>query len=203
MKTIKLGIILTISSAMMLVACKSGGAEVFKSETTATQTQNSTYVEPPNGAIAVTDGYNWEQVMESVGEILNKDDYPLGEYLDYYVDEETKTIGLIWPLGDEADIDVAFEYMAAYIKAFNDSAQTQNFSIELSSDTSYGSLWNEYNLYLEAFRNSEILAPEKNLISQTIPAGSPIIIEEYVHEGGGAALEIPLNESESSSESSN
>lgn len=200
-------VVLALSGALALGACKSGGEKVFQAETSESSSQGSSVIEPSNGAFAITDGYDWEQVMEDVEEVLNKDDYPMGEYLDYYVNEDEKTIGLIWPLNDAADIDVAFEYMAAYIKAFNDSAYTQNFSLVLSDETSYGSLWNEYNLYIEAFRVSDIVDIQNNLISQTIPAGSPIIIEEYVHQGEGAELEIPLDElmkeSESGSESSN
>lgn len=211
MKKTNVGILLVMSAALTLGACKSGGTQVFQPETMAATSPSHTEVEPPNGAMGVATGYDWEQVVENAAEVLNAYDYPLGKYLDYYVNEETKTIGLIWPLADEAKLEDAFKYMSDYIKVFNDCAYTQNYNLDKSTETTYGSLWNEYNLYLEAFREGDIVDVEKNLISQTIPAGQPIIIEEYVHDGAGSALELQTdeetdadtNESESSSNSSN
>lgn len=115
---------------------------------------------------------DWDQVKSDTEDTLNKDDYPLGYYLDYAVHEDTKTIELIWPLLKEATVKDAVQYGRAYIKAFNDAARVQDFSIAPSSDTSYGGLWDKYTIKLQVYKNQDIMNPENYYVDQTIPAGS-------------------------------
>jgi len=119
---------------------------------------------------------DWDQVMADCQEILNEEDYPLGCYLDFAIHEETEDAPacteIIWPVKKEITAQEAGEYAAAYARAFNDAVAIQDFSYELSSDDYYGGYWDKNNMYVQVFRERDILAPEDYLVNQFIYAGN-------------------------------
>jgi len=135
----------------------------------------------PDMAIKDDVEIDWDQVMSDCEEILNEDDYPMGAYLDFAIheatDEQPAYTEIIWPVKEEITEEQAVEYAAAYARAFNDAVATQDFSYGLSSDESYGEYWDKNNMYVQVFRESDILFPEHYLVNQYIEAGSndPII----------------------------
>lgn len=159
--------------SLMAVLALSGCNNKKKADNSAV---SSEYKEPPSGAISFTDDIDWEQAMDGAREILDVNDYPLGDNLDYVVDDSSKTITLIWALKDEATSDDAIAYAKAYIKAFNDSTNMQRFSIEVSSDDSFGGLWKDYALNIQVYRKSDILTEANYFIKQSILANQPIEI---------------------------
>lgn len=187
---------LAVAGMVLLSACKSTDSITPTMAPRETQTIHETYHEPPNGAIELSTSMDWEQVIEGTEEILNSNDYPLGVYLDYAVDEDNKSIILVWPLTQEATIEDAILYGQAYIKAFNDSAQMQNFEIALSDENNYGGLWNLYNLKLQVYREVDIVHEMDYYINQEIPAGTTIQLVSSTPDSS-----IPQNESEAMIES--
>ena len=104
--------------------------------------------------------------------IHDADEYPLSEYIDTVVDEDSKTVTLIWPLKNEATEEDGVRYANELIRAFNDACADQDFSIARSTEESYGGLYQKYAVNIQVFREEDILAPELYLVSMTIPAGT-------------------------------
>jgi len=127
---------------------------------------------------------DWEQVLEDAEGILNEEDYPLGCYLDFAVHEPTDdSIGyteIIWPCKNEMTGEEAIEYANALAKTVNDVIATQDFSYALSTDDSYGGYWDKNNMYVQVFRDQDILYPQQYYINQMVPAGTnhEIILQE-------------------------
>ena len=117
---------------------------------------------------------NFDEAQSSCEDLLkdNASDYPLSKYIDTVVDENTKTVMLIWPLDNSATEEDGVRYANELIRAFNDACAEQDFSIAASSEESYGGLYQKYAVNIQVFREADILKPDKYLVSMTIPAGS-------------------------------
>ncbi len=151
---------------------------------------------------------NWDQVRDDFEDELNDNpDYPHGKYVDFAVYEDKKTIRLIWPLDNKITQLESLDYGKAIIKAFNDAARTQDFSIEPSNDNSYGGLWKKYNIELEVYNEEDIMNPDLYYINQYIPAGAndPIIpqISKDNDEGQKADVDSDEKENQSTAPASN
>ncbi len=123
---------------------------------------------------------DWDQVRDDIEEVMNDNpDFPHGKYVDFAVYEDRKIIRLIWPLDDEITQIESLDYGKALIKNFNDVVAMQDFSIAKSSDTSYGGLWDRYNLELELYNEIDIMEPDLYYVNQYMEAGSndPVIPE--------------------------
>ena len=116
---------------------------------------------------------DFDEAQSSCEELIqDADEYPLSSYIDTVVDEDSKTITLIWPLKNEATEEDGVRYATELIRAFNDACADQDFSIARSTEESYGGLYQKYAVNIQVFREKDILAPELYLVSMTIPAGT-------------------------------
>ena len=116
---------------------------------------------------------DFDEAQSSCEELIqDADEYPLSSYIDTVVDEDSKTITLIWPLKNEATEEDGVRYANELIRAFNDACADQDFSIARSTEESYGGLYQKYAVNIQVFREADILAPELYLVSMTIPAGT-------------------------------
>ena len=116
---------------------------------------------------------DFDEAQSSCEELIqDADEYPLSSYIDTVVDEDSKTITLIWPLKNEATEEDGVRYANELIRAFNDACADQDFSIARSTEESYGGLYQKYAVNIQVFRDEDILAPELYLVSMTIPAGT-------------------------------
>ncbi|WLD86513.1 hypothetical protein QU660_08465 [Stomatobaculum sp. F0698] len=116
---------------------------------------------------------DFDEAQSSCEELIqDADEYPLSSYIDTVVDEDSKTITLIWPLKNEATEEDGVRYANELIRAFNDACADQDFSIARSTEESYGGLYQKYAVNIQVFREKDILAPELYLVSMTIPAGT-------------------------------
>lgn len=116
---------------------------------------------------------DFDEAQSSCEELIqDADEYPLSSYIDTVVDEDSKTITLIWPLKNEATEEDGVRYANELIRAFNDACADQDFSIARSTEESYGGLYQKYAVNIQVFREKDILAPEIYLVSMTIPAGT-------------------------------
>ena len=104
--------------------------------------------------------------------ILDSEEYPLSSYIDTYADEDRKQIMLIWPLQNEATEEDGVHYAEGLLRAYNDAAHDQDFSIALSTEDSYGGLYSRYDVNVQVFREQDLLNAQNYFVSMTIPAGS-------------------------------
>ena len=98
--------------------------------------------------------------------------YPMSDYIDMAFKENENKVLLIWSLSDDISDDEALAYGNEYIRAINDYAATQDFSIKKSSETSYGGLFDKYDLEIQLFRADDIMEDSKYIVNQVIKAGT-------------------------------
>ena len=116
---------------------------------------------------------DWEQAKVDAEDMFtDENEYPYSVDFHLLLQPEQKEIMLVWVVKDDLPSSEIAEYSEALVKGFNDMVSTQDFSIERSSDTSYGGLWKTYGL-------SYGLAPESTqddedtwFISGSYPAGT-------------------------------
>ena len=116
---------------------------------------------------------DWEQAkVEAEDMFTDVNEYPYSVDFHLLLQPEQKEIMLVWVVKDDLPSSEIAKYSEALVKGFNDMVSTQDFSIERSSDTSYGGLWKTYGL-------SYGLAPESTqddedtwFISGSYPAGT-------------------------------
>lgn len=116
---------------------------------------------------------DWEQAKVDAEDMFTDvNEYPYSVDFHLLLQPEQKEIMLVWVVKDDLPSSEIAEYSEALVKGFNDMVSTQDFSIERSSDTSYGGLWKTYGL-------SYGLAPESTqddedtwFISGSYPAGT-------------------------------
>ena len=85
---------------------------------------------------------DWEQAKVDAEDIFtDTKEYPYSVDFHLLLQPEQKEIMLVWVVKDDLPSSEIAKYSEALVKGFNDMVSTQDFSIERSSDTSYGGLW--------------------------------------------------------------
>lgn len=116
---------------------------------------------------------DWSQIRSDAEEQFNdKTLYPMSDYIDMAFKENENKVLLTWSLSDDISDDEALAYGNEYIRAINDYAATQDFSIKKSSETSYGGLFDKYDLEIQLFRADDITEDSKYIVNQVIKAGT-------------------------------
>lgn len=150
---------------------------------------------------------DWEQAKVDAEDIFtDTKEYPYSVDFHLLLQPEQKEIMLVWVVKDDLPSNQIAKYSEALVKGFNDMVATQDFSIERSSDTSYGGLWKTYGL-------SYGLAPESTqddedtwFISGSYPAGTDFKlpsaeeIQKAVDSVEAAETEAPEEEASGNSE---
>ncbi len=138
----------------------------------------------PNMAIHGGITLDFDEAQDSCEEILADEEYTLSSYIDSFVDEDTKTVNLIWPLRAEATEEDGVRYANAIIRAFNDACAEQDFSIAASTEDSWGGLYEKYAVNVQVFREGDILTPQNYLVSMTVPAGQQVELVPFSQYDG-------------------
>ena len=121
---------------------------------------------------------DWTQIRSDAEEQFNdKTLYPMSDYIDMAFKADENRVLLIWSLSNEISDDEALAYGTEYIKAVNDYAATQDFSIEKSSENSYGGLFDKYDLEVQLFREDDIMENSRYIVNQVIEAGTNTNLE--------------------------
>ena len=153
---------------------------------------------------------DWEQAKVDAEDIFtDTKEYPYSVDFHLLLQPEQKEIMLVWVVKDDLPSNQIAKYSEALVKGFNDMVATQDFSIERSSDTSYGGLWKTYGL-------SYGLAPESTqddedtwFISGSYPAGTDFKLPsaeeiqkavDSVEAADAAETEAPEEEASGNSE---
>ena len=110
-------------------------------------------------------GLDWGQIGDDLDEeYLNNEDYPKAVSVNYSVDPDKKTIG--------ATPEEAVAFANAVVRTINDEAAVQDFSIETSTEDSYGGFFQDYTLNLIVMPDGMMTDKSVWLVNMTIPAGS-------------------------------
>ena len=124
---------------------------------------------------------DWDQIREDMEDTLNKDDYPMGSYIDFAIYPDANQVNLIWVLDNEATAQDAIEYGPVIMKAFNDAYVNQDNTIAVSTDNYYGGFWDKWEAVLQLYREGDIMDETSYYVNQEIAAGSGAAVERYVY----------------------
>ena len=116
---------------------------------------------------------DWEQAKVDAEDIFtDTKEYPYSVDFHLLLQPEQKEIMLVWVVKDDLPSNQIAKYSEALVKGFNDMVATQDFSIERSSDTSYGGLWKTYGLSYGRAPESTQDDEDTWFISGSYPAGT-------------------------------
>lgn len=94
--------------------------------------------------------YEWDQVKDEADELFSDADlFPQTVKMEFTADEDAMAINLKWVLKNGTAEDEAMEYAAIMVKRFNDIVAVQSLDLESSTDTSFGTLWNQFALTVQ------------------------------------------------------
>lgn len=128
---------------LMLLACAVLLSGCTKSNIV--QPDSETIVGDPDFSMKDDIEIDWEQVSaDAENTFKDKNAYPYSEDFHFMLQPSTKEIMLVWVVSDDLPAEELDKYAETLIKEFNDIVAVQDFSIEQSSDDSYGGLWKRY-----------------------------------------------------------
>ena len=121
---------------------------------------------------------DWMQIRSDAEEQFNdKNLYPKSDYIDMAFKDKENRVLLIWSLSDDITDEEALEYGNLFIKGINDIAAVQDFSISKSDESSYGGLFDKYDLEIQLFREDDIMESSRYIVNQVIKAGTNTNLE--------------------------
>ena len=116
---------------------------------------------------------DWTQVsMDAEDMFKDTSTYEYGRDFHFYMEPNKKQIMLIWVVADDLPDDQIGTYAEDLIKGFNDVVHTQDFSIEMSGEDSYGGLWKQYALSYSIVPESDQDNEDAWFISGSYEAGA-------------------------------
>lgn len=94
--------------------------------------------------------YEWDQVEDETDELFSDTGmFPQSVKMSFTADEDAMAINLTWVLKNDTSEEDAMEYAAIMVKQFNDIVAVQSLDLENSTDTSFGTLWNQFALTVQ------------------------------------------------------
>lgn len=94
--------------------------------------------------------YEWDQVEDETDALFSDTGmFPQTVKMSFTADEDAMTINLTWVLKNDTTEEDAMEYAATMVKQFNDIVAVQSLDLESSTDTSFGTLWNQFALTVQ------------------------------------------------------
>lgn len=94
--------------------------------------------------------YEWDQVEDETDALFSDTGmFPQTVKMSFTADEDAMTINLTWVLKNDTTEEDAMEYAAIMVKQFNDIVAVQSLDLESSTDTSFGTLWNQFALTVQ------------------------------------------------------
>lgn len=92
---------------------------------------------------------DWDQVKDDASDIFtDTNEYEYAKDFMLYLEPESKELQLLWIVDPEMPGELVDTYAEDLLKEFNDVVAMQDSSIEESSETSYGGLWDTYSVSL-------------------------------------------------------
>ena len=156
---------------IMMVACMAllSGC----TESTIVKPTSETVVGDPNFETQENVEIDWTQVSTDAEDMFkDTSTYEYGRDFHFYMEPNKKQIMLIWVVADDLPDDQIGTYAEDLIKGFNDIVHTQDFSIEMSGEDSYGGLGKQYALSYSIVPESDQDNEDAWFISGSYEAGA-------------------------------
>lgn len=116
---------------------------------------------------------DWGQIGEDLdAEFLDNEDYPQAVSVNYSVNPDTLTMDLTLMVHAGTTPEEAVDFANAVVRMVNDEAAVQDFSIETSTEESYGGFFQDYSLNLIVMPDGMMTDDSVWLVNMKIPAGS-------------------------------
>lgn len=142
-------------------------------ESTIVSPDSETVVGNPNFETEEDVSLDWSQVSSDAEDMFNDTaNYKYSKDFHFYLEPNKKQIMLVWVVADDFPDDEIGTYAEDLIKGFNDIVATQDFSIDRSSEDSYGGLWKEYALSYSIVPESDQDNEDSWFISGSYEAGT-------------------------------
>ena len=156
---------------LIMIACMALLSGCTKS--TIVKPDSETVVADPNFETQEGIEIDWTQVSTDAEDVFNDtSSYEYSRDFHFYMEPNKKQIMLIWVVADDFPDEEIGTYAEDLIKGFNDVVATQDFSIERSSEDSYGGLWKQYALSYSIVPESDQDNEDAWFISGSYEAGS-------------------------------
>lgn len=121
-----------------------------------------------------------DQLHEDVDDIyVNEKDYPMSFAIDFSLNLDEEYVDIIAVVKDGTSLEDAAYYATVAIKGVNDEVAVQDFSYGTSSEDTFGGLYQDNDIHLKVYFQSEYEAEGKPLYEVTIPKDTEmeIVIE--------------------------
>ncbi len=141
-------------------------------QSTIVSPDSETVVGNPNFETEDDVSIDWSQVSSDAEDMFNDTtNYEYSRDFHFYLEPNKKQIMLVWVVSDDFPDAQIGTYAEDLIKGFNDIVAMQDFSIEQSSDDSYGGLWKQYALSYSIVPQSDQDNEDAWFISGSYDAG--------------------------------
>lgn len=120
-------------------------------------------------------GLNWFEANRDAYELFTEemDDSLYSKDFTAEFNESTKVITLLSIVNDAVTPEEALDYATEVLNRFNDQIMfIQDESLEISSNTSYGGIYKEYNVKIQVTTENNLNDESKFFVNTEIPAGS-------------------------------
>ena len=130
---------------------------------------------------------DWTQIGNDMDdEFVDNDEYPMALSVNYSMDPKEKKLELNLVVKEGTTPEEAVTFANAAVRYLNDVAADQDFSIEKSSETSYGGFFKDYDLHLIVMPDYTMKEQQYWLVDMDIPKGSD---EKIVSKEGAVVME--------------
>ena len=130
---------------------------------------------------------DWTQIGNDMDEeFVDNQQYPMALSVNYSMDPKEKSLDLTLIVKEGTTPEEAVTFANAAVRYLNDVAADQDFSIERSSDTSYGGFFKDNDLHLIVMPDYTMNKKQYWLVDMDIPKGSD---EKIVPKEGAVVME--------------
>lgn len=130
---------------------------------------------------------DWTQIGNDMDEeFVDNQEYPMALSVNYSMDPKEKSLDLTLIVKEGTTPEEAVTFANAAVRYLNDVAADQDFSIERSSDTSYGGYFKDNDLHLIVMPDYTMNKNQYWLVDMDIPKGSD---EKIVPKEGAVVME--------------
>ncbi|MDK2965974.1 hypothetical protein [Lacrimispora sp.] len=130
---------------------------------------------------------DWTQIGNDMDEeFVDNQEYPMALSVNYSMDPKEKSLDLTLIVKEGTTPEDAVTFANAAVRYLNDVAADQDFSIERSSDTSYGGFFKDNDLHLIVMPDYTMNKKQYWLVDMDIPKGSD---EKIVPKEGAVVME--------------
>lgn len=112
-----------------------------------------------------------EQLQADVEDVwLDESEFPMGAAFEFEIDEDTEAVDMSVVVKDGTSPEDASWYADQVVKGFNDQVAMQDFSYGQAEDDSFGGYFQDRELHLKIYEESQYEADGEPMYEVTVPA---------------------------------